>query len=140
MSNDTREGVGTSLDIGTLAIEKVTLKGLGLEGGDALDASHLANVLYKTKKPQTLTEIPDVTGTGHYTPANHDTAVAELNKNQELVLTFAGVGTLTFWGYLKTYDPDEGEIGTVWNVTFSIVVTNLDGTESELGPVWAAAT
>jgi len=140
MSNDTREGVGTSITIGSFSIEEVTLKGLGADGGDALDASHLANVLYKTKKPQTLIEIPDLTGTGHYNPANQAAMIAEVNKNQSLVLTFSGVGTITFWGYLKSFDPDEGEIGSTWNSTFAIVVTNLNGSDAETGPVWAAAT
>lgn len=138
MSNDTRDGVGTSLAIGSLAIEKVTLKGLGLEGGEALPASHLDNTSVLTFKPQTLAMVKNITGTGHYDPSDLATLLTEINNNQEMVLTFSGVGTITFWGYLIDFDPDEGEIGSTWNASFEIQVTNLDGTDVETPPVWAA--
>jgi len=140
MSNDTRDAVGTVLVIGSAALEKVTLKGIGLNGGDPLDASHLGNVAYLTKKPQSLLEVMELTGTAHYAPENLAVIVAELNKNQSLVLTFPGVGTVTFWGYLQTYEPDEGEIGSTWNASFTVQVTNLNATDVETGPVFAAAT
>lgn len=140
MSNDTMDAVGTTLVLGTLAVEKVTLKGLGVEGGEALDASHLENSAVRTYKPQTLKMIKNITGTGHYDPSDLAALLTEINKNQSMVLTFAGIGTITFWGYLIDFDPDEGEIGATWNASFEIQVTNLNGSDVETAPVWAAAT
>lgn len=140
MSNDTRDALSTTLVIGSAALEKLTLKGLGLSGGDPLDATHLGNVAYMTKKPNSLIEISEITGTAHYNPANLAAIIAEINKNQSLVMNFPGVGTITFWGYLQAFEPDEGEVGTVWNASFTVQVTNLNDSEVETGPVFAAAT
>jgi len=140
MSNDTKDGVGTSLVLGTLAIEKVTLKGLGVEGGEALDASHLENADVLTFKPQVLQKIKNVTGTGHYAPEDLAALLVEVNNNQELSLVFAGIGTITFWGYLLDFDPDEGEIGSTWNASFEVQVTNLNATDVETKPAWSAST
>jgi len=137
MANATKDGVGTSLTIGSLTLEQVTLKGLGINGGDPLDASHLGNTAYLTKKPQTLKEVTDITGTAHYAPEDLADVIAEINDNQSMTLTFTGIGTITFYGFLQVFEPDEGEIGSTWNASFTVVVTNLNATDVETGPVFS---
>ena len=137
------EGLGTTLTIGSASFSYVTLKGLGLTTGEALGATDLANSGYVTKLPPKLIEIPDVTFSAQYAPENYDAIVAELGENQQLVLSFnprgTALGTVTFWGYLASFDPAEGAVGSAWTGTGSVVVTNMTSGYVESGPVWASA-
>lgn len=138
------EGLGTSLTIGSATIRYVTLKGWGVDGGDALNATALDNTAWVTKLPQTLKELPDITFTAIFDPAEFDDIVAEVNVNQQLVMTFsyqgASLGTFTFWGYLKNFDADEGEKGVEWKGGGTIVATNLDAAYAETAPRWDDAS
>lgn len=137
------EGVGTSLTVGAHTFCYVSLKGLSITAGDALDATCLSNSAWVTKLPPTLREVSDVTFTAHYAPEDFDAIDTETGANQELVISFAyqgtAIGTITFWGYLSSFDPEEGTVGSTWNGTGSIVVTNMTSAYVEQGPVWASA-
>jgi len=131
------EAVHTTLTIGGLTLCLKSLGAVGVDGGDAIDATCLSNVEFVTKQPQTLKEIPDIAFTCEYAPSTIAAVIAQINLNQVISIAFAaGEGTLTFWGYLKGYEPKESGKGEEWQATGTVVVTNLDGTGAEVGPVF----
>lgn len=132
------EPVSTVLTIGAMSLCLKSLGAVGATGGDPIDATCLSNVEFITKQPQTLKEIPDIAFTSMYTPSDLADILTEINSNQVISIAFAaGEGTLTFWGYLKSYEPKEAGKGEGWEATGSVVVTNLDGTGVEVGPIFA---
>ena len=132
------ESLGTVLTVGSSTFCYVSLQGLGVDGGDPLDATCLANTAWKTKLPQTLKEAQNITFTAKYEPADFAQTHAEINVNQSCTMNFASpLGTLTFWGYLKNFTPNEGGIGEAWEGTGEIVVTNMNGSNVETAPVYA---
>ena len=137
-----QEAVGTMLTIGTFGLCNVQLGSIGLDGGEPIDNTCLSNVLYVTKQPQSLIEVPDFSFTCDYHPNDLAAAIAELNKNQQMTIEFAdssggSLGTLTFWGYLKSYTPNEASRGEAWRANGVVVVTNLNGSNVETPPSWA---
>jgi len=129
------EAVHTTLTIGGLDLCLKSLGAVGATGGDPIDATCLSNVEFVTKQPQTLKEIPDIAFACLYTPSELAAVLAEINVNQIISITFAaGEGSLTFWGYLKSYEPKEAAKGEDWQATGVVVVTNLDATGAEVGP------
>lgn len=132
------EGLGSTIAIGSVTLCYVTLAGLGIDGGEKLDATCLDNSQWMTYLPQTLINIPNLTFRAKYDPSDWSNIVSEVNVNQELVLTFASpLGALTFWGYLKSALPEEGAVGAAWEMTGEIVVTNMNASNVETGPAYA---
>jgi len=132
------EGVGTTLAVGSASFCYVTLQGLGVDGGEKLEATCLSNVEWMTYLPQTLKDIPDLSFRAKFDPSTWDAVEAEVNVNQALALNFPSpLGTLTFWGYLKSFQPEEGAVGAAWEGTGVIVATNLNASNVETGPVYA---
>jgi hypothetical protein len=131
------EGVGTQLTIGSAAFCYVSLQGLGVDGGPKLEASCLSNVEWMTYLPQKLKDIPNLTFRAKFDPSKWDAVEAQVNVNQLLALNFdSPLGTLSFWGYLKSFLPEEGAIGAAWEGGGEIVVTNMNNSNVETGPVY----
>lgn len=142
MAGQVIEGLGTTLTIGSAVLCYVTLGAPGVDGGDPLDATCLDNTEWMTKLPQTLKDVPDISFSARFEPAEWAGIEAEINVNQLLTIafTYQGVdlGEIAFWGYLRSFTPAEGAKGEVWNATGSIVVTNMNGSNVETGPAYSA--
>ena len=135
---DALEPIGTTLVIGSATLCYVSLSGLGLDGGEKLDATCLDNTQWRTYLPQTLIDVPNLTFTASYEPDELAAVVGEINVNQQLALNFASpLGTITFWGYLKSFTPAEAGVGERWTATGEIVVTNMNASNVETGPSYA---
>lgn len=131
------EPVGTTLTIGSHTFCYVSLSGVGVDGGEAIDDTCLSNTTWRTKMPQTLIDTPNVTFTAVYEPADLAAIRAEVNVNQALVLDFPSpLGAITFYGYLKSFNPAEAGVGERWTGTGEIVVTNQNG-GVETGPSYS---
>lgn len=131
------EAVGTGLTVGSIPLCNVQLSSVGLDGGEPIDNTCLTNTLFVTKQPQALVEVPDIAFTCDYHPEDLALLKAEINKNQELQIVFYGLGTLTYWGYLRSFTPNQVGRGEAWRASGVIVVTNLNGSAIETPPSWA---
>ena len=132
------ESVGTTLTIGSQTFCFTALAGLGIDGGDPIDDTCLSNTAYKTKIAQALKEVADLTFTADYEPADWAAIVAETNVNQSIVLNFPSpLGALTFWGWLRSFTPAESGVGGRWTGTGTVVISNLNASGVETGPVYA---
>lgn len=131
------EAVGTTLTIGTAVLRLTGVSGIGISGFEKLDITTLSNVAWRTAIPQTLKDCPDLTFTCNFAPAEWAGIVAEINKNQSIVLSFPGaLGDITFWGFLNNFNVSEGQVGSVWQATGSVAVSNWSGS-AETAAVYA---
>jgi len=129
------ELMGVVFTIGTLALKLKSIQPLAVDGGDPLDVTCLSNTDWVTKQPQTLREVPDFTFTCLYYPDDLAKVVAQVNQNQALSITGIGAGfTLSFWGYLRTFEPKEAGKGEEATATGTVVVTNMDDNGAEKAP------
>jgi hypothetical protein len=128
-------GDGTTLTIGSgINLCWVTLAALGASV-ETLDATCLSNSTWTTKKPSLLKDVPDLSFTAKFDPAELAGIRGEVGVNQLLVLTYPDASTDTFWGYLQDFTPDAGAVSTVWEMSGTIVVSNMNGSDVETGPV-----
>lgn len=109
----------------------------GLEGGDAIDATSHHNVRYRTKCPRSLIDLTDVTTKVFYDPNVYNQIITDLiNVPDTVTVEFHDGSTLAFYGYLKSFVPDEMTEGTKPEATITIVCTNFDhANDVEAGPV-----
>jgi hypothetical protein len=112
----------------------------GMDGGDAIDTSTFHNSVYRTKWPQSLVEITDGAFRCAYAPENRSELMAIINVNQEITVTYNDGATDAFWGYLKSFVPDESTEGAQPEATVEIVITNMDNAFAEQAPVQTPAT
>jgi hypothetical protein len=136
------EGLGTTLTIGSATLCFITLGAIGVDGGEKLDATCLDATEWKSYLPQTLKEVPDMGFTGKFDPTEWQSIVDEVNVNQLITVDFAyqgvDLGSISFWGYLKSFVPAEGAIGVRWEATGTLVASNMNASDVETGPFYTA--
>lgn len=132
------EAVGTSITIGAWTTCLKNVQPIGVDGGEAIDVTCLSNVTWITKQPQKLREVPDITFSTQYHPESWTTVNTEINTNQLITIRFNNAATLVFWGFLKSYEPQQAGKGDEWLANGTIVVTNMNNTGVEVDPVYSA--
>lgn len=108
----------------------------GVDGGDEIDTSTMHNTAWRTKAPGALKELTDTEVTAAYDSAVYTNIIAAVNRKDTITVTFPNGDTIAFFGYLKTFEPQEMEEGEHPEAELTIVATNSDtGTGGEEAPV-----
>ena len=134
------DGVGTTIEFETsaLVLRMVRITPPPISGGDKMDHTALGNKAWKTAAPRTLKEL----GEGSF-EAFFDTskwASAPVNINQEIKIVYPDGTYHSFWGYLGSFEPGEVVEGDYAKCTGTLVGTNLNGSDVEVGPSYGTAT
>ncbi|GAG42929.1 unnamed protein product, partial [marine sediment metagenome] len=112
------------------------LKPPAIEGGDPVDFTTMHNTLWETSGPPVLMRLEDLTGSCNYDPDIYDEAIEVINAVGTITVAWADGSTLAFFGYLKTFDPQEIQKGQPPRANFTVHPTNYDNENSlEAGPV-----
>lgn len=110
----------------------------GVDGGDSIDITNMWNTALRTKAARQLYEMTDVSLTVAYDPLVYDQIIAIVNTNTQITVTFPDTSTLTFYGYLKEFQPSELSESEEPTADIVIVVTNINpNTDAEVAPVFA---
>ena len=124
--------MGTSLKVKNLTPP-------GIDGGGENDTTTMHNTAYRTKQPKELKTLTNMTFIAAYDPAVYDHIITICNVNQEITITFPDTSTLSFWGWLNTFEPNNIEEGAQPEATCSIVCSNQDNSDVEQAPEFTAA-
>lgn len=117
-----------------------TVQPPGLDGGEPIDITTMRNTALRTKAPRHLYEMTPSELNVAYDPTAYDTIKSTINVNQEIVTTFPDGGTLTWWGYLKSFVPEANEEGKQPAARITLVPTNVNNSGTETAPVLVAGT
>lgn len=109
----------------------------GVEGGGMIDTTGMRNSAYRTRYPKALITLSDSSGVCAYDPAVYNTVLANVNVNQEIRLTFSDGSTITFYGWLDMFKPQEMQEGEEPLAEFTIIPSNVDESDAETGPTIA---
>ena len=118
----------------------------GIDGGDANDTTTMRNSVWRTRAPRKLVTMTPLTAKVAYDPALYNTILAQINLNQQISVTFlqggtyAGIlagGTLTFWGFLRSFTPDDNTEGAQPTATITIEPSNMNASGVETAPTYA---
>lgn len=111
----------------------------GVDGGDPVNTSTMHNVTYSTTAPRTLKTLTAGATTVAYDPAVLTQIVALINVRTTITLTFPDGSTWAFYGFLKSFEPNELQEGNQPEATVNYVPTNYDPTNHvEAGPAVAS--
>jgi hypothetical protein len=107
----------------------------GMDGGDAIDASTMHNVDWRTMFPQALITLTEATCRGAWKPALYTELLALINVETTVTCWFSNGGYIAFYGFMRTFEPDEMVEGEQPEASFTIQPTNWDPTNNvEAGP------
>lgn len=103
-----KDGHGTivSLADGVVLHEKAVTPP-GMDIGEKVDTTGMRNQVVRTAVPGQLIETTPGQMTCAYDPAFLVTAQSQLGVNQEITVTFPDGEVYTFWGWLRSFKPNE---------------------------------
>jgi hypothetical protein len=84
----------------------------GMDSGGPNDVTTMRNITFRTKSPKRLITLTQMKLKVAYDPAVYTTISAQIGINQVIVIAFPDTTTMTFWGWLDKFTPDnirEGE-------------------------------
>jgi len=115
----------------------ITVKPVGLDGGDPVDTTTMWNIEWHTKHPRFLANQTDATGTAAYDPQFYNNIIASFNKNGTITVRFPDGSTVAFYGYLQKFDPGELKEGEMPTAAITFIATNTDPVDgTEQAPVY----
>jgi len=145
LANMLQEGHGSTLSFASFAslflkIDPESATPPGVDGGDKIDTTTLSNTNVKTGAPPDLKEITAGSATCSYDPEMLTEAMSAVNVNNLITYTFNNGDSWSFWGYLKSFTPGENATGEKPTADIEIEVTNVNDSDVETVPVFAAGS
>jgi len=128
--------IAFSLDSDVSFWEK-TVKPPGLDGGDEIDTTTMHNIDFRTFLPRQLITLTESTTRVAYDPNVYNNIISNLlNREGSVTHHFPDGSTLSYYGYLKTFEPADCVEGEQPEADISIVCTNWDpSADVEAAPV-----
>lgn len=108
----------------------------GADGGGPNDTTTMRNIQWRTRSPKKLITLTESTGTCAYDPKVYTDIMNQLNKNQQITVTFPNGATLVFWGWLNSFRPNANREGEQPTATYEVVPSNQNSVGAEVGPVF----
>lgn len=120
---------------------EVTIQPPSMDGGDAVDITTMHNDIYTTMTSGTLITLGEFNCTGAYDPSLYTDILDLLNQEGSVTIHFPDGSTLDFFGYLKSFEPDELSRDEMPSASFTVVPTNTDPSDcTEAAPVLTSVT
>lgn len=111
----------------TAEYREISVKGSGIDGGDAIEITTQHNTNRETFYPRVLKKNDTVTAECAYDPVIYSTLETIINNpNCVGTETFPEGTTYCYWGYLQKFERSDMKKGERPTITISFVVTNYD--------------
>ena len=123
----------------TVLFYEKTVTPPGFDAGGEIDQTIMANTALRTSMPKALLSVSNSSLTVAYDPACYDEVKALAGVNNLITVTFPDGSTLVYWGWLNTFTPSELQEGEQPTAEMEIITSNLNDSDVETGPVYAAA-
>lgn len=113
----------------------------GIDGGDPIDITNMFNSAVRTKAARSLYDVTDASLSVQYDPVVYDQIIALINVNTSITVHFPNGDTLDFFGYLRSFTPQENQEGEEPLADIVIVSTNVDSSDgTETAPNYKTST
>jgi hypothetical protein len=111
----------------------------GVDGGDAIDQTTMHATAWRVQRARQLKTLTEGSSTVGYDPGVLTAIIALVNVETTITYTFPDGSTWAFYGYLRTFTPNEMSEGAVPEATITIQPTNFDlVNKTEEGPAIAS--
>ncbi len=98
----------------------------GVDGGDTIEVTNMHNVTWRTFEPRALYTLTELAFTSFYDPVVYTEILSLVNVRGSITTNFPDGSTLDFYGYLRTFEPQEIVEGDTPQANVTIQPTNWD--------------
>lgn len=117
-----------------------SVKPPGVDGGDAIEHTNMHSLAWRLKGPRKLKTLTDTSTTASYDPAVYADILTLCNAPDSITITFPNGSSISFYGFLRTFEPSDAGEGAEPTASITITPTNRDPvTGLESPPVFTAA-
>lgn len=117
------------------------IKPPGMDGGEAIDATTMHNLIYRNMGPQALVTLTESTIRAAYTPNLYNDILSLINVETSVTIRFSIGVYLAFYGFLRSFDGDEMTEAAQPECNIQITATNWDPVNNvEAAPVVGTGT
>jgi hypothetical protein len=114
----------------------VEMQPVGGDNEEPIDIVNFFNVLWRTKAPNALIDIPNMTMMVEYSSSSYNIIIGSLGLPANITMFLPDNGTIAFWGYYKSFIPQTNKEKQQPKAEITIVCTNWDPANCvEAGPV-----
>ena len=103
-----------------------TVQPPGFDGGDEIDITTMHNITYRTFAPRSLVTLTEMSTTVAYDPDAWNQILSIINVVMSITVTFPDASTMDFFGFLKTFEPQDMEEGAQPEANITVQPTNRD--------------
>jgi hypothetical protein len=107
-----------------------------VNGGDPIDTTTQHNVTYETQSPRALKKMEGGSMTVAYDPAVYPQIIAVINVLTVISILFPNGAKLSYWGWLRSFEPAEMTPGEQPTATANFEPANQDASGVEQAPVY----
>ena len=116
---------------------EVSVKPPGVDGGDEIDTTTMHNDEWRSKAPRALKDLTNSSTKAAYDPKIWNTILSQVNVPQVITFLWPNGDLLSFYGFLKKWEPSDLTEGEMPTNDFEIVATNEDpATGAEVAPLF----
>jgi hypothetical protein len=98
----------------------------GIDGGDEIDVTTMHSDTWRTKAPRTLKDLTESTVTAGYDPLLYTQILAVINRETTITQIWPDGTTLAYYGFVKSFTPNNLVEGEMPQADIVIVPTNRD--------------
>jgi len=119
---------------GAISFEEKEVTPPGISGGGPNDITTMHNTDWRTRAAKKLKTLTTSGATVAYDPECYVSALAQINVNQEIMVTFPDGETVTFWGWLDEFIPNPSKEGEQPTAEIKIEPSNRNASGTETAP------
>lgn len=123
----------------TVSFWEKTVQPFGWDGGDPINTQTMHSGNRVTKHPRCNQEATDVNVVAAYGPNLLAVINSLVNNNQPWTITYPDGTTESFWGWLRSFQPQPFAIGEFPEAEFVIIVSNWDDDNCVMADTTVAA-
>jgi hypothetical protein len=123
-------GVASGTDL-TLLLKEKSFTPPPLDGDGVIDTTTFRNQTFRTKAAKSLKTLGEFSFTAAYDPDVYTEFKSQLNTNQQFVITFPNSETMTFYGIMTSFSPNQHTEGEQPDAEVTIVPSCVDASGVE---------
>lgn len=125
---------GAATNFPGLTVFEKTVTPPGYSGGGPNDTTTMRNLQFRTKQPKKLITLTKLEFTAAYDTQAYTDIFEALNFNQVVEVVFPDGATLSFWGWIDEFKPNEIKEGEQPTAACVIECSNQDNNSVEQAP------
>lgn len=119
----------TFADKPTISFWEKTVQPPGFDGGAAVDNTTMHNETVRTFAPRNLITMTDCAATCAYDAIVLPQILGLINAEDDVTITFPSGDTWAFFGFCRSFEPQDHEDGSQPEANIVVVCTNTDPTD-----------